>query len=96
MCVKCGVSLAGGSGKKNKGVAGALALLLGTYGGHQFYLGNTSSAVIHLVVSIIGIFLIGIPTLVMAIISIIEGIRYVTMDDAVFEETYVTNKKGWF
>lgn len=59
--------------------------------------GTQGSAVIRLVVSIVGgMFLLGIPTIVMAVISIIEGIRYLTMADEVFECTYVTNKKAWF
>ncbi len=96
LCVKCGVSLGGGAGGKNKIAAGVLALTLGTFGGHQFYLGNTGSAVIRLIVSIIGFVAFSIPTLVMAIIAIIEGIRYLTMEDHVFESQYVTSKKGWF
>lgn len=95
MCTKCGVSLTGGSGKKSKVAAGVLAIVLGAYGGHQFYLGNTGSAVIRLVVSIVGIFIV-IPTLVMAVIALIEGIKYLMMEDDVFDATYVTNKKAWF
>lgn len=93
---KSGIRLAGVSGKKSKVAAGVLAIVLGTYGGHQFYLGNTGSAVIRLVVSLVGILLIGIPTLVMAVIAIIEGIKYLTMSDESFDEAYVSNKKAWF
>ena len=81
---------------KNKVAAGVLALLLGTYGAHQFYLGNIGSAIVRLVVSIIGFIAFGIPTIVMAVIALIEGIRYLTMTDEAFEETYVANKKTWF
>ena len=95
MCIKCGVSLAGGSEKKSKIAAGILALALGCCGAHQFYLGNTGSAIIRLVVSFVGgVFVI--PTLVMTGISIYEGIQYLTMTDEAFEETYVTSKKAWF
>lgn len=96
LCVKCGVSLSGTSSGKSKIAAGVLALTLGAYGGHQFYLGNTGSAVIRLVVSIIGIFLFGIPTIPFVVIGIIEGIKYLSMEDHLFEFTYVKNKKSWF
>ena len=57
---------------------------------------DTSSALIRLVVSLVGIVLFGIPTLVMAVIAIIEGIKYLTMSKESFEEAYVSNKKAWF
>lgn len=33
---------------------------------------------------------------VMAVISLIEGILYLTKSDAEFYQTYVQNKKEWF
>ena len=95
VCVKCGVSFAGGTGKKSKVVAGVLAIVLGAYGGHQFYLGNIGSAIIRLAVSFLGMILV-LPTIIMGVISIIEGIKYLQMTDETFEETYITNKKAWF
>ena len=38
----------------------------------------------------------GIGAPVMAVISLIEGILYLTKSDAEFYQTYVQNKKEWF
>lgn len=49
---------------KSKMVAGLLAIFLGTFGVHNFYLGYTTKAIIQLVVTIVGIvlscFIIGV------------------------------------
>ena len=78
---------------KEKIVAGLLAILIGTLGIHKFYLGYTKSGIIMLLVSLLT-FGIGAP--VMAVISLIEGILYLTKSDAEFYQTYVQNKKEWF
>ena len=71
-------------------VAGILAILLGSFAVHKFHLGFTKEAVIHLVVSICTCFAAG------SIISIIEGIIYLTKSDQEFVDTYVNGHKGWF
>ncbi len=38
----------------------------------------------------------GVGAPVMAVISLIEGILYLTKSDAEFYQTYVQNKKEWF
>ena len=78
---------------KEKIVAGLLAILIGTLGIHKFYLGYTKSGIIMLLVSLLT-FGFGAP--VMAVISLIEGILYLTKSDAEFYQTYVQNKKEWF
>ena len=78
---------------KEKIVAGLLAILIGTLGIHKFYLGYTKSGIIMLLVSLLT-FGIGAP--VIAVISLIEGILYLTKSDAEFYQTYVQNKKEWF
>lgn len=59
-CVKCGVSLKkstafsmGSSGDKTKLIAGLLAIFLGFFGIHKFYLGYQKEGIIRLVISII-------------------------------------------
>lgn len=84
------------TGKKNKIVAGLLAIFLGGLGIHKFYLGFAGPGVIMLLVWLFGWILFGIPTLIMWIISLIEGIIYLTKDDDAFTETYEVQKKGWF
>lgn len=51
-----------------------LALLLGCFGAHWFYLGNNTRAVVYLVLGTIGWFLI-IPGIVICILCIIEAIN---------------------
>lgn len=99
VCLQCGMSLnsyygagAAGSPPKSRTVAAMLAIFLGSWGAHMFYLDNTNSAVIRLAVSLLTCLLLS-P--ILWIISLIEGIMYLTMDDAAFQEKYVINKQGW-
>lgn len=68
---------------KQKVVAGLLAIFLGCYGVHNFYLGNTKKAVIQLVCTLVGlalsIILIGaFVVLGIEIWAIVEGIQIFT------------------
>ena len=89
-------------GEKNKVVAGVLAILFGALGAHKFYLGYSGQGALMLVLFILGIaliFVFGIGLfvlLVIGIISLVEGIIYLTKPDAEFEETYVKGRKAWF
>ena len=83
-------------GEKNRILAGILALLLGGIGAHKFYLGNTQEGIVLLVVSIVGLFMAFIPNLVVGVIILVEGIKYLTMTDADFQQTYVIGRKKWF
>lgn len=74
-------------GAEKKIVAGILALLLGGFGVHKFYLGYTKEGIIQLLLSFV---CIG------GIIGIIEGILYLTKSDEEFVATYITGRKGWF
>ena len=40
--------------------------------------------------------LCGIPTMVVSVIGIVEGILYLTKTDDEFVKTYVVGRKGWF
>jgi TM2 domain-containing membrane protein YozV len=95
LCTKCGVTLSAGK-QKSKVTAGLLALLLGGFGAHKFYLGYTTEAIITLAAVWGGLILLGIPTVIMGVLVFIEGIIYLTKSDEEFEATYVNNKKGWF
>ena len=69
ICLKCGVKVNKSSNNineaKSKVAAGLLALFLGSYGVHNFYLGYTGKAVTQLLLTIIGFplcfVLIGFP-----------------------------------
>jgi TM2 domain-containing membrane protein YozV len=60
---------------KNKTTAGILALLLGGLGAHKFYLGRILQGLLYLIFC---------WTFIPAVISLIEGIWYLTMSDADF------------
>lgn len=76
--------------QENKRVmAGIFGIVLGGFALHKFILGYTKEGIIQiiLVICTCGIF---------SIVSIIEGIIYLTKSDEEFYETYQVNKRGWF
>lgn len=83
-------------GADKKIAAGICGLLLGSFGVHKFILGYTTEGVIMVVTWVLGLFLCGIPSLVINIIAIVEGITYLTRSDEEFSQTYILGKKGWF
>lgn len=83
-------------GSEKKLASGLCGILLGGLGVHKFLLGYTTEGTIMLVVYIVGLFLCGIPSLIMHVIGIVEGIMYLTKSDEEFVQTYVVNKKPWF
>lgn len=80
---------------KSKVAAGLLAIFLGGLGIHKFYLGYTMQGIILLLVTILGALLL-IGPLITGVISLIEGIIYLTKSDEDFYNIYVANKKEWF
>ena len=64
ICINCGFSVQGaqgygttvppGSEQKSKMVAGLLGIFLGAFGVHNFYLGKTLFAIIHLILGVLG------------------------------------------
>ncbi len=91
------VASSGGQvGQKSKIAAGLLAIFLGGLGIHKFYLGYTKAGIIMLLVSIVGSIIFLIPTIVIGIIALIEGIIYLTKSDDDFYATYEEGEKQWF
>lgn len=80
-------------GADKKIAAGICGILLGPLGIHKFILGYTGEGLTMLLISILTC---GIGAIPMRIISLIEGIIYLTKSDEDFVQTYVLNKKGWF
>jgi TM2 domain-containing membrane protein YozV len=82
-CPHCGAAQAdvarASSGGKSKSSAGILALLLGGFGVHKFYLGQTGLGVVYLLF---------FWTLIPALVAFVEGIIYLTMSDADFDAKY--------
>ncbi len=67
--------------RKSKIAAGLLAILLGDFGVHKFYLGQVGLGIVYLLFC---------WTLIPGIVGVIEGIIYLTMTDQAFEQRY-----GW-
>lgn len=104
-CPKCGNPMNGNAqapqgfnpitGPKDRKTTAFMALFLGGFGVHYFYLGKTIPAVVFLAVNIIGIFIaIGVhpllsPSPVICIICIIQAIKMFNMTDETFNETFV-------
>ena len=65
--------------KKNRVVAGVLAILLGDLGIHKFYLGKSTVGLLYLVFC-----WTGIP----AVVGLIEGVLYLCTDDKTFKSRY--------
>ena len=76
----------GNSGKKIP--AAILAILLGTFGIHKFFLGKTTAGLIQLA---LGVLCFGIGGL----IGIAEGIIYLLKSDSEFDREYVLGGKDW-
>jgi len=80
-CPKCGATQAGSGavGEKSRVAAIILALFLGGFGVHKFYLGRIAAGVFYLLF---------FWTLIPAIIAFVEMIIYITMSDEAFAEKY--------
>jgi hypothetical protein len=81
----------------NRQTVGLVALmgLAGAVGAHKFILGKNTAGYIMLGVTLVGSACGGLGMLVMLVIAIIEGIKYLRMTDAEFYETYVAGDKAW-
>ena len=89
------VTVDGKTSEKDRVTAGLLAILLGGFGIHKFYLGYTKQGVTMILLVTLGSLLI-LPIFAAAIIAVSEGIIYLTKSDQDFYDTYVSNRKAWF
>ena len=80
---------------KSRITAGILALLVGGFGVHKFYLGYNNQGIILLLMSTIGMIL-EFPLFASSIIALSEAIIYLTSSDQKFYDTYEANQKLWF
>lgn len=77
---------------------GLLALLLGWWGPgalgiHKFLMGRKKQGIICLVLCVVTC---GLAVPILSLISLIEGIIYLTKSDAQFRNDYVYGNKDWF
>ena len=73
--------------QKSKTTAILLALFLGCWGVHLFYLGENKRGFVYLVIGGIGLFFF-IPLLISGILALIDLIKYAKMSDAEFAAKY--------
>jgi TM2 domain-containing membrane protein YozV/cold shock CspA family protein len=86
----------GGAAPKNKWIAALLALFLGGFGIHKFYLGRNTAGVIMLLASLIGILFAYVPTAIMGFVAFVEGVIYIIRSEQDFHNTYVAGDRAWF
>jgi TM2 domain-containing membrane protein YozV len=86
---------------KSHVAAGLLALLLGSWGIHKFYLGyNTEGAILlggTIVSFVLCIIVIGFfGLLAIGLVCFVEAILYLTKSEAEFHQAYVVERRPWF
>ena len=77
-----------GPSGKSRGVAGLLALFLGSVGLHYFYLGKTNAGILFLLVFLLSCSILGVVTW---IISIIQAVLFFTSTQEEFERKWVNS-----
>ena len=75
-----------GPSGKSRGLAGLLAILLGSLGVHYFYMGKNTGGIVFLLVSILSC---GCLAPVTGIIALIQGIMFFTTSQQEFERKWV-------
>lgn len=61
--------------KKRKKTAGLLGIFLGALGLHRFYLGYTGTALVHIILFLVGFFTFGVAALASYAWAIVDAIR---------------------
>lgn len=74
-------------------VAGILAICLGVFGVHKFYLGFTGAGLTMLLLTVLSLFVLAPIT---AIISFVEGLLYLLKTDQDFYQDYEVKHRAWF
>ena len=83
--------------QKDHVAAGLLAILLGTFGVHKFYLGYNKAGFIMLAATVLGSFVtFGLAAAVIQVISLVEGVIYLAKTQTDFDREYVYNQREWF
>jgi TM2 domain-containing membrane protein YozV len=75
-------------GAEKKIVAGILGIVLGGFGVHRFYLGDTTGGILRIVITFLTCGIGGW-------LGIIEGIMYLIKSDEDFVKEYIEGDKKW-
>lgn len=83
-------------GKSKKVYAVLLAFFFGVLGLHKFYLGYHKEGICMLILFVFGYVLLGLPSMVIAVIALVEFIIYLFKSEVEFERDYVLENRPWF
>lgn len=79
-----------GPSGKSRGIAGLLAIFLGTFGAHYIYVGKNTAGVVFILISLLGgLVTCGVAAALVATFALIQGILMLTMSQDEFEKKYV-------
>lgn len=82
---------------KDHVAAGLLAIFFGWLGIHKFYLGYNDAGFTMLALTVLGsLVTFGVAAAVMEVVSIIEGVIYLSKSQTEFEREYVFARREWF
>lgn len=85
-----------GAAKSKKMGAVLLAFFFGVLGAHKFYLGYNKQGICMLILFIFGYSLLGLPSMVIAVIALVEFFIYLFKSKTEFEQQYVIESRPWF
>ncbi len=71
---------------KSKKLAALMALVMGSFGVHKFYLGEGQAGFFYIVLNIIGFNIFGLPIAIM--LAVFDAIKLFTMSDSDFDHKY--------
>ena len=83
-------------GKPKKTGAVLLSFFFGAVGAHKFYLGYNKQGLCMLVLFVFGYIFLGLPSMVIAIIALVEFVIYLCKSEVEFEQDYVLENRPWF
>ena len=76
--------------------AGILAIFLGLFGIHKFYMGFTNEGFIMLGITVVGsLATFGAAALIVQLIAVVEGLIYLLKTQNQFEQDYVYGRRSW-
>lgn len=75
-----------GPSGRSRGVAALLAIFLGAFGIHYFYLGKKTAGIVFL---LIAIFSCGVLAAITSVLALVQGIIMLTLTQEQFEQKYV-------
>ncbi len=82
---------------RDRRVAGVLAMALGAFGMHKFYLGYHDQGFILLLATILlGLVSFGLGILAIWMVAFAEGMNYFSLSQQEFERIYVEGTHNWF